>query len=129
MYERLGDFFPEHGLDESVIEVSSGGTPPTPAEAIQPLPTPDRREHKKPIRVVADEHKRRLDRTSGITLVNNANMLRKRSTKLWGSEVEEVTAEQVKDASSALSMPAESPSEPKREFQRNQYGSFRLTTV
>ena len=127
MYERLEDFFPEHGLDESVIEVSSDGTPL--AEAIQPLPTPDRRKHKKSIRVVANEHKRRLDRTSRITLVNNANILRKRSTKLWGSEVEGVIAEKVKNAPSALSMPAESPSEPKREFQRNQYGSFRLTTV
>ena len=117
MYERLEDFFPEHGLDESVIEVSSDGTPL--AEAIQPLPTPDRRKHMKSIRVVANEHKRRLDRTSRITSVNNANMLRKRSTKLWGSKVEEVTAEQVKNGSSALSTPAESPSEPKRAFQRN----------
>ena len=119
MYERLGDFFPEHDLDEPVIEASSGGTSPTSAEAIQPLPTPDRRKHKKSIRVVANEHKRRLDRTSRITSVNNANMLRKRSTKLWGSKVEEVTAEQVKNGSSALSTPAESPSEPKRAFQRN----------
>ena len=117
MYERLGDFFPEHDLDEPVIEASSGGTSPTSAEAIQPLPTPDRRKHKKSIRVVANEHKRKLDRTSRITSVNNANMLRKRSTKLWGSKVEEVTAEQVKNVS-ALSTPAESPSEPKRAFQR-----------
>ena len=116
MYERLGDFFPEHDLDEPVIEASSGGTSPTSAEAAQPFPTPDRRKHKKSIRVVANEHKRRLDRTSRITSANNANMLRKRSTKLWGSKVEEVTAEQVKNASSALSTPAESPSEPKRAF-------------
>lgn len=116
MYERLGDFFPEHDLDEPVIEASSGGTSPTSAEAAQPFPTPDRRKHKKSIRVVANEHKRKLDRTSRIASANNANMLRKRSTKLWGSKVEEVTAEQVKNASSALSTPAESPSEPKRAF-------------
>jgi len=120
MYERLGDFFPEHDLDEPVIEASSGGTSPTSAEAAQPFPTPDRRKHKKSIRVVANEHKRKLDRTSRITSANNANMLRKRSTKLWGSKVEEVTAEQVKNASSALSTPAESPSEPKRAFHRKQ---------
>ena len=116
MYERLGDFFPEHDLDEPVIEASSGGTSPTSAEAAQPFPTPDRRKPKKSIRVVANEHKRKLDRTSRITSANNANMLRKRSTKLWGSKVEEVTAEQVKNASSTLSTPAESPSEPKRTF-------------
>ena len=125
MYERLGDFFPEHDLDEPVIEASSGGTSPTSAEAIQPLPTPDRRKHKKSIRVVANEHKRKLDRTSRITSVNNANMLRKRSTKLWGSKVEEVTAEQVKNAASALSTPAEPPLEPKRAFQRKSSGLFR----
>ena len=126
MYDRLGDFFPEHDLDEPVIEASSGGTSPTSAEAVQPFPTPDRRKHKKSIRVVANEHKRKLDRTSRITSMNNANMLRKRSTKLWGSKVEEVTVDQVKNASSALSTPAESPSEPKRAFQGKQFGSFRL---
>lgn len=116
MYERLGDFFPGHDLDEPVIEASSGGTSPTSAEAAQPFPTPDRRKHKKSIRVVANEHKRKLDRTSRIPSANNANMMRKRSTKLWGSRVEEVTVEQMKNASSALSTPAESPSEPKRAF-------------
>ena len=113
MYERLGDFFPEHDLDEPVIEASSGGTSPTSAEAAQPIPTPDRRKPKKSIRVVANEHKQKLDRASRITSVSNANMLRKRSTKFWGSKVEEVTVEQMKNAS-ALSTPAESPSEPKR---------------
>ena len=129
MYERLGDFFPEHDLDEPVIEASSGGTSPTSAEAAQPFPTPDRRKHKKSIRVVANEHKRKLDRTSRITSANNANMLRKRSTKLWGSKVEEVTAEQVKNASSALSTPAESPSEPKRAFHGKLSRLFGLTLM
>ena len=76
MYERLGDFFPGYGLGEPVIEDSSGGTSLTSAEAIQPLPTPDRRKHKKSIRVVANEHKRKLDRTSRITSANNAERLR-----------------------------------------------------
>jgi hypothetical protein len=129
MYERLGDFFPEHDLDEPVIEASSGGTSPTSAEAAQPFPTPDRRKHKKSIRVVANEHKRKLDRTSRITSLNNANMLRKRSTKLWGSKVEEVTVEQLKNGASALSTPAESPSEPKRAFRREQSRPFGLTTM
>ena len=118
MYERLGDFFPGHDLDEPVIEASSGGTSPTSAEAVQPFPTPDRRKHKKSIRVVANEHKRKLDRTSRIPSAQNANVNRKRSTKLWGSKVEEVTAEQFKSSASALSTPAESPSEPKRAFHQ-----------
>jgi len=118
IHERLGDFFPGHDLDEPVIETSSGGTSLTSAEAAKPFPIPDGRMPKKSIRVVADEHKRELDRTSMITSANNVNMSMKRSVKLWGSKVEEVTAEQAKNASSALSTPAESPSEPKRAFNR-----------
>jgi mitogen-activated protein kinase kinase kinase len=124
MYERLGDFFPGHDLDEPMIEASSGGTSPTSAEATQPFSIPDRRKHKKSIRVVANEHKRRLDRTSRITSANNVNMMRKRSTKFWGSRVEEVTPEQFRNASSTLSTPAESPSEPKRAFYTGCPGWF-----
>ena len=36
----------------------------------------------------------------------------------WGSKVDEVTAEQVKNVSPALSVPGKSASEPNREFQR-----------
>ena len=129
MYDRLGDFFPGHDLDEPVIEASSGGTSPTSAEAVQPFPIPDRRKHKKSIRVVANEHKRRLDRTSRITSANNANMLRKRSTKLWGSKMEEVTAEQYKISSSALSTPAESPSEPKRGSRKRCHWLSKLMII
>ena len=127
MYERLGDFFPGHDLDEPVIEASSGGTSPTSAEAAQPFPTPSGRKHKKSIRVVANEHKRRLDRTSRVSSANDANMLRKRSTKLWGSKVEEVTTDQIKNLSSTLSTPAESPSEPKRACRKRCSRLFRLT--
>ena len=119
MYERLGDFFPGHDLDDPVIEASSCGTSPTFAEVAQPFPTPSGRKRKKSIRVVANEHKRRLDRTSSrVSSANDANMLRKRSTKLWGNKVEEVTADRINNLSSALSTPPESPSEPKRAFQK-----------
>ena len=129
MYDRLGDFFPEHDLDKPVIEGSSAGagTSPTPAGAAQLFPTPDRQKHKKSIRVVANEHKRKLERTSRITSLNNANMLRKRSTKLWGSRVEEVTFEQ--NMSSAPSTSVESFSEPKRAFRGKRSGLFRLTIM
>ncbi|KAF9076192.1 hypothetical protein BDP27DRAFT_1414728 [Rhodocollybia butyracea] len=58
---------------------------------------------KKSIRIVAQEHKKKIDRTSmyGYSDVGTpnqspnhaANMLRKRSTKLWGSKLEEVTTD------------------------------------
>lgn len=99
VYERLGDFFPEHDLDEPVIEATSGGTSPTSVDspAVPALTqTIDKRKHKKSIRVVANEHKKRLDRNSRATPMAS-NVLRKRSTKLWGSKLEEVTADQVRD--------------------------------
>ena len=114
MYERLGDFFPGYDLDEPVIEDSSGGTSPTPAEAVRSFTAPNGRKQRKSIRVIANEHKRELDRTSRVSSTNDANMLRKRSTKLWGSKVEEVTNDQIRGLSSVLSTPAEPPSELKR---------------
>ena len=129
MYDRLGDFFPEHDLDEPVIEASSGGTSPTSPEPAQPFPAPDMRKHKKSIRAIANEYKRELDRASGVTSMNSANVLRKRSTKLWGSKVEEVIVEQVKSASLALSTSEESPSEPKRTFRGKRSGPSRLTIM
>jgi len=71
---------------------------------------------------VSSGHKQEQDRTLRITSMNNANMLRKWSTKLLGSEVKETTVDQVKNAPLALSTPAEHPSEPKCAFQRKQSG-------
>lgn len=114
MLEHLGDFSPVNVSDEPEIEANSNRTLPMPAEATQPL-SPERRKHKKSIRTVANEYKPKLDRTSSPTAANNANVMRKRSTKLWGNKVEEVTADQVGDASTLV----ESPSESKRAFHRN----------
>lgn len=101
VYNRLEDFFPEHDLDMPVIEATSGTGSPTNAEypAAPPVPDKDKPEKgltrgKKSIRIVAEEHKKRIDRTSRPD--NLANVLRKRSTKLWGSRLEEVTTEQAK---------------------------------
>ncbi|KAG7099154.1 hypothetical protein E1B28_001025 [Marasmius oreades] len=111
MYERLEEFFPEHDLDKPVIEANSGGTSPTavdlpPVPAVPPALAAEvgtgksRIKAKKSIRIVAEEHKKRIDRTSralaaGVGELDYAsftnNMLRKRSTKLWGSKLEEVT--------------------------------------
>jgi hypothetical protein len=98
---RLEDFFPDHDLDKPVIEASSGGTSPTAAES-PPAPLPyngkaadKRSRHKKSIRVVAEEHNLRQDRTSRMQANSAANVFRKRSTKLWDSRVEEVTPGQI----------------------------------
>ncbi|PCH33872.1 kinase-like protein [Wolfiporia cocos MD-104 SS10] len=91
MYERLEEFFPEHDLDQPVIEMPSGNSSPTSAD--NPVPAPQRFRHKKSIRVVAEEHKSRISRTSRAEQPNAAANLRKRNTKLWGSKLEEVTTE------------------------------------
>jgi hypothetical protein len=99
--DRLEVFFPDHDLDKPVIEASSGGTSPTAVES-PPAPLPyngkaadKRSRHKKSIRVVAEEHNLRQDRTSRLQASSAANVFRKRSTKLWDSRVEEVTPGQI----------------------------------
>ena len=91
MYERLEEFFPDHDLDRPVIETPSGGSSPTQAEHPPPpaFPSPNRAKHKKSIRVVAHERASKIGSTA-------RDVLRKRSTKLWGSRVEEVTPAQAK---------------------------------
>jgi hypothetical protein len=103
VYDRLEDFFPEHDLDKPVIEANSGGTSPTAADQTYGIPQNDRERiggvrGKKSIRIVAEEHKKRLDRTSRAES-SYGNLLR-RSTKLWGGQVEEVTTSQKKQTMS-----------------------------
>ncbi|ESK97999.1 ste ste11 protein kinase [Moniliophthora roreri MCA 2997] len=124
MYERLEDFFPHHDLDKPVIDAGtgSGGTSPTSAvgfgaPSVANIAVPEEKEKKvrrgkKSIRIVAEEHKKRIDRTSRIGAALSippatgpstpvsavggrvVDVLRKRSTKLWGSKLEEVTPSQ-----------------------------------
>ena len=98
VYDRLEEFFPEHDLDKPVIEANSGGTSPTTADPSHGFTSNDRERinvrGKKSIRIVAEEHKKRLDRTSRAES-SYGNLLR-RSTKLWGGHVEEVTTSQKK---------------------------------
>lgn len=88
-------FFPEHDLDKPVIEANSGGTSPTTIDRTYGIPNiADRAKalvrSKKFIRVVSEEHKKRLDHVSrGDPLADNS-IGRKRSTKLWNSRIEEV---------------------------------------
>lgn len=108
--ERLEDFFPEHDLDKPLIEANnSGGTSPTlvetftpPSAPVQPNNEKSRVRSKKSIRHVAEEHMKRFDRTSKAESYSST-MMRKRSTKLWGSKVEEVTTVQSKTIVPSLS--------------------------
>ncbi|KAL1754676.1 MAP kinase [Schizophyllum commune] len=92
--ERLEEFFPEHDLDKPVIEAVSGGSSPTAEITAAPIPQAPappmvsdyRRKNKKSIRKVVEEGNRR---------VSDA-IQRKRSTKLWGSRLEEVTSSQAR---------------------------------
>jgi len=118
IYDHLEKFFPKHDLDKPVIEATSGETSPTTAEptAALQLPTPvDERARiraKKSIRIVAQEHKKRIDRTSRAadSASYSDNIMRKRSTKLWGSRLEEVTTAQAARGASSTSLAPESPS-------------------
>jgi len=98
MIPRLEDFFPHHDVDKPVIDSApSGGSSPTqPEQAVPPaFPPPARKQrHKKSIRVAVAEKAFKVSATA-------QDMLRRRSTKLWGSKVEEVTPAQVKSALSA----------------------------
>ncbi|KAJ7225597.1 MAP kinase [Mycena pura] len=112
VYERLEDFFPEHDLDKPVIEAISGGTSPTSTDQLIPVPAPPaptvadkgRIRGKKSIRLVAQERRRYIDRTSrgGDTLTA---VQRKRSTKLWGSRVEEVDTSTLPESPSSSDGP------------------------
>lgn len=95
--ERIHEYFPEHDVDKPVIEAASGGASPTSAETPTLLPPSKRSGHKKSIRYVAAEHKRRTDRTSRMEPANVQNQLRKRNTKVWGVRAEEVTSDGAKD--------------------------------
>lgn len=115
VFERLQEYFPEHDIDEPVIEAPSGGTSPTSAEPSAPLPEKQKFRHKKSIRVVAAEHKRRVDRTSRMEPAANANnALRKRNTKLWGSRLEEVPTHDQAVLAAAASTSDGSPGTAKR---------------
>ncbi|KAH7910883.1 hypothetical protein BJ138DRAFT_1151938 [Hygrophoropsis aurantiaca] len=99
VYDRLQDFFPEHDLDKPVIEANSGGTSPTAVEPVYGAPSAFDKDRilmkgKKSIRYVAEDYKRRIDRTSQASASSFNNINRKRSTKVWGSRIEEVVTSQ-----------------------------------
>ena len=113
IYDRLDLFFSKHDLDKPVIEAISGDTSPTAEPAIPANSVNDkaRIKAKKSIRIVAEEHKQRIGRTS---MANPAafanNVLRKRNTKLWGSKLEELTTFRSNSTASLPESPSSGPS-------------------
>lgn len=111
VYARLEVYFRNHDLDKPVIEATSGGTSPTNTEPVPPAqitPTNSDRERekskiraKKSIRYVAEDAKRRIDRTSKVDATYASSLLRKRNTKFWGGKLEEVTTHQAKSSSTS----------------------------
>ncbi|GAA5902923.1 hypothetical protein JCM8208_006512 [Rhodotorula glutinis] len=115
--EHLDVFFPEHDLDKPVFDAPTPGpsTPPTssssptrdappPSSAVTPSTLASRRAahlgYRKSIRVVAQDRKRMLQK-AGNNVARAAsglasNLLRRKSTKLFGARIEEVTSAQMK---------------------------------
>ena len=109
VFERLQEFFPDHDIDKPVFDPLQvkGGVPsslPSPTtEVIQPIPAAvsqlkdNKYRHRKSIRFVAEEGKKALEkaRSAKEPTARAAALARKRSTKLWGRKVEEVTPGQM----------------------------------
>ncbi|GAA5873625.1 hypothetical protein JCM16303_001185 [Sporobolomyces ruberrimus] len=116
--ENLDVFFPEHDLDKPVFDLPTPtpGTPSTGTSPVREAPplrtnragsgggtlmTGGPLGYRKSIRVVAQDRKRMLQKAgnnvaravSGL----GSNLLRRRSTKLFGARIEEVTSAQMKN--------------------------------
>lgn len=121
VYERLERYFGNHDLDKPVIEATSGGTSPTSTEPVatpQVVPSSHDKERekdnlkmraKKSIRYVAEDAKRRIDRTSKADPTYPTSSSKKRSTKFWGGKLEEVTTTHQAKSNSISLMSGTSP--------------------
>jgi hypothetical protein len=99
VYDKLDEYFPGHDLDKEVIDASFGAPSPT---AIEPAPINEaeraaRKHKKKSIRVLAREKRDILKRQSMMESPSTAKV-RRRSTRMWGSKVEEVQANDTLDS-------------------------------
>ncbi len=129
LYENLDDFFPKHDLDKPLLDttavpespmVSSPGSEAAAAAgsmASSPPTAPQqamshRSRLKRSIRLVAQDRKRFLDRAGKRATEKDAEassgLVRRRSTKLWGTRVVEMTPGQ-ELATPASATSAESP--------------------
>lgn len=132
LYERIDDYFPRHDLDRPLVEGSSVGDAAAAATAVaanetqaesdrrvlRTIPPSLTRGQNHSIRVIAQNRKRMLDRsnrdarrknTKSKDAPNNAQTTkldRRKSTKLWGGHVVEMTANETP------AMPSSSDSKP-----------------
>jgi hypothetical protein len=104
LYDHIDKFFPKVNLDEPVIESTPSPTsaeisalyppmsPTTAAQVPSPEPVPHDKNHRKSIRVVADERSRKLKHLlkGNFGGKNDSKALGRRMTKFWGNRVEEL---------------------------------------
>jgi hypothetical protein len=123
VYDHMEKFFPNHDLDKPIVDAGIGITSPV-ASATQSnatsaieAPLPQKFKHKKSIRLIAQDRKRLLQQkteTAIETAINKivpdtvTSLLRRRSTRLWGTRTEEVKVG--KAGSTQISTINESPS-------------------
>ncbi|PWN54153.1 Pkinase-domain-containing protein [Violaceomyces palustris] len=123
LYENLDDFFPKHDLDKPLLDAAA--TPGSPsigspksetspvqvmAQAAAGMPFAQKSRIKRSIRIVAQDRKRFLERLESRRQQdqNVSPLARRRSTRLWGGKVVEMTPG--RDSSSSTSaMSQESP--------------------
>lgn len=123
--KQLSKFFPKVNLDTEVIEaVSSANDNATPAAAAAPssASASSKLQYRKSIRRVAEERQRILEKPSALSSLasvpepeaGKVSIVRKRSTKMWGSKVEEVKPGQLKAQIpvAVLEVPEEGSSSP-----------------
>ncbi|KDN35642.1 Pkinase-domain-containing protein [Tilletiaria anomala UBC 951] len=109
LYEYIDEFFPKHDLDKPVLDSSTVPESPSgelsPKEeattelvigALPPAPLPRATRHKKSIRVVAQDRKRLLEKVGDVEAEPQVkeqaqSLARRRSTRLWGGQVLEMT--------------------------------------
>lgn len=106
VYEDLERFFPDHDLDKPIVDAASTSPATSPQNTQEDITETDaapllpaKLRPKKSIRVVAQDRKKFLQRavstqqhTKSSSLSSlAAGLLRRKSTKLWGSRLEEVT--------------------------------------
>ncbi|ORX61370.1 Pkinase-domain-containing protein [Hesseltinella vesiculosa] len=123
LYRDIDKYLPGHDLDKEIMLDDQAGTSTTPAVAAAPTPPPLTRKlqgHKKSIRVVANEAHRNWKQAVNVIRVNN--ILRRRSTKMWGHRVQQVKPgslpEEREDTSTVL--PDGTPAPTKLQWMRGE---------
>lgn len=104
VYDHLAEFLLDHDVAKAFINPASDGISLTAADPLPPAVSASSEEnkyrHRKSLRYVAEERKKVLDGISTTAVDQSASnkiasVARKRSTKLWGSKIEEVTPRQI----------------------------------